>query len=66
VREQLITVDGHVALVMELGRHSDVRQWCMREKFGVAGLEGVDEDGRMYRLELHEPEVGEFEGYDAE
>lgn len=63
MREQLITVDGHMALVMELGRHTDVRQWWMRERSGVAGLEAIDDNGHMVRLEMREPEA--FSG-DAE
>jgi hypothetical protein len=64
VREQLITVDNHAALVFELGRHLDVRQWTMRPRQGVVGLEAIDDNGCMVRLELHEPEASE--GYDAE
>lgn len=67
MREQLITVNNHAALVFELGRHMDVRQWWLRERGGIPGLEAMNSDGHIVRLELHEPEVSEVVGaYDAE
>jgi hypothetical protein len=67
VREHLITVEGHTALVMEMGRHMDVREWVMRPRAGVQGLEAFDANGQLVRLELQEPEVSEeCGGYDAE
>jgi hypothetical protein len=53
----LIQVDGHMALVMELGRHTECRQWWMRERSGIQGLEAMDGDGHMLRLEMREPEA---------
>lgn len=64
MRERTITVGSHLALVMELGRHRDIRQWTMRPRQGVVGLEAVDDNGHTVRLELQEPEVSE-QLYDA-
>lgn len=64
MRERTIVVGSHLALVMELGRHRDVRQWWMRERSGVQGLEAIDDWGQLVRLELQEPEVSE-QLYDA-
>lgn len=64
MRERTIVVGSHLALVMELGRHTDVRTWWMRERSGVQGLEAIDDWGQLVRLELQEPEVSE-QLYDA-
>lgn len=63
-REELITVDTRGALVMEFGKR-DVPAWWMRTRSGVVGLEAWL-DGRMLRVELHEPPDGADSGYDAE
>jgi hypothetical protein len=49
---------------MELGKR-DVPAWWMRTRSGVVGLEAWL-DGRMLRVELHEPPDGADSGYDAE